>query len=420
MRNRYVALLVLALASLLVLAVTGCGGGTTTTTAAAEGSTTTASGDTGTTTAPASTESTAVAPTGDPIVIGAVLSATGPGSPLGEPERATLKMMETELNNAGGVLGRPVKIVIEDDQTNPKEAVTAVTKLLQQDKAIAVLGSSTSPSTLAIKPITEQAGIPLIALAAANKITEPPIDWTWRAPPRDALAVQKALEYISGVMKLKKIGLLHDENAYGASGAAEIEKRIGDFGLEVVAKESYKTEDTDLTAQLTKIKAANPEVIVVWGTNPGPAVAAKNMKQLGMTQPYVGSHGIANKKFIDLAGAAAEGVIFPAGRLLVPSSFTDPAQKSVVDTFVAAYKEATGQMPPTFAGHAFGGLTLLVNAITKAGSTDAAAVQKALNETRGVATPDGIYNYTTTDHDGLTVDDLTVVKIQNGTWVLAE
>jgi len=160
-------------------------------------------------------------------------------------------------------------------------------------------------------------------------------------------------------------------------------------------------------------------VVVVWGTNPGPAVAAKNMDQLGMTQPFVGSHGIANAKFIELAADSAEGVIFPAGRLLVPESYTDPEQKAQADKFIADYKTATGANPPTFAGHAFGGLTLLMDAITRAGSTDPAAIQKALGETKGVVTPDGIYNYTADNHDGLVADDLTVVQIKGGTWVLA-
>lgn len=413
MKRRHVVLLLVVTLSLFAFGVIGCGGGETTTTAAPP------TDSTDTTVASVSTDTTTGAPSGDPIVFGAVLSATGPGSPLGEPERATLGMMEKAINKAGGVLGRPIKVIIEDDQTNPKEAVTAVNKLLQQDKVVAVLGSSTSASTLAIKPITEAAGIPLMALAASNAITAPPITWTWRAPPRDSLAAQNALTYISKVMKLTKIAVLYDENAYGASGMAEIEKVSPDYGLTIVTKQSYKTDETDLTAQLTKIKAANPEVVVVWGTNPGPAVAAKNMKQLGMTQPFVGSHGIANAKFIELAGDAAEGVIFPAGRLLVPDSFTDPAQKAVVDAFVTAYKTDTGKMPPTFAGHAFGGLTLLIDAITRAGSTDPAAIQTALNETKGVVTPDGIYNYTPENHDGLVADDLTVVQIKGGTWVLA-
>ena len=135
-------------------------------------------------------------------------------------------MLEKQLNDAGGVLGRPLKIVIEDDKSNPKEAVTAANKLLQQDKAIAFIGGDHLPSTLAMKPITAKAGIPQIAMAAANDITDKaPVDWIWRTPPKDALAVQRALEYISNDLKVKKIAVLYDENAFGSSGIAEIEKQ---------------------------------------------------------------------------------------------------------------------------------------------------------------------------------------------------
>ena len=157
-----------------------------------------------------------------------------------------------------------------------------------------------------------------------------------------------------------------------------------------MATESYKTDETDLTAQLTKIKGASPEALIVWGTNPGPAIAAKNMKQLAMDIPYVGSHGIANAKFIELAGDAAEGVVFPAGALLMPSSITDAARKKVTDDFIAAYKAAyNGESPNPYAGYAFEAVSLLVNAITKAGSTDAKAIQTALNATQGFVMPDG-------------------------------
>jgi len=149
-------------------------------------------------------------------------------------------------------------------------------------------------------------------------------------------------------------------------------------------------------------------------------VAAKNMDQLGMDIPYVGSHGIANMTFIDLAGDAAEGVVFPAGKLLIPESITDPAQKEVVDGFIAAFEEATGQKPNTFAGHAFDSVGLLANAIERAGTTEPGDIQKALNETTGWAGPDGIFNYSETNHDGLEVDDLIMVRIENGSWVMAE
>ncbi len=407
-----ISLVVLVAAVLLVaLLAAGCGGETTTTTA----------GDTATTAGATPTTAAAAAPTGDPIVIGAIVSATGPGAALGEQERNTLKMQQDLINAAGGVLGRPLEIVIEDDKSDPKEAVTAANKLLQQDKAVALIASTISSSTLAVKEIAAQKGVPQMAMAAANDITDkPPFEWIWRTPQKDALAVERALGYIANTLKLKKIAVLHDENAFGSSGNAEIAKQAPSFGLEVVATESYKTNDTDMTAQLTKIKGSDPEVLIVWGTNPGPALVAKNMKQLGMTIPYVGSHGIANQTFIKLAGDAAEGVVFPAGRLLVPSSITDPSQKAVTDKFISDYQAAYGSPPNPFAGYAFEAITILADAIKRAGSTDAAAIQAALDSTTGFPGPDGLYNYSKTNHDGLVASDMIMVKIQGGTWVLAE
>jgi branched-chain amino acid transport system substrate-binding protein len=403
-----ICLTALLLVALLAVFAAGCGSKATTTTSAGTG--TTGSG------------TTAAAPTGEAIVIGAIVSATGPNSALGLQERNVLQMMETSINAAGGVLGRPLKLVIEDDTSDAQAAVTAANKLIDQDKAVALIAATGSASTVAVKAITATKGLPQMAMAAANEITDKaPMDWIWRTPQKDSMAAARALTYISGTLKLKKIAVLHDENAFGTSGATEIANTASKYGLEIVATESYKTADTDLTAQLTKIKGANPEAIVVWGTNPGPALAAKNMKQLGMTIPYIGSHGIANATFIKLAGDAAEGVVFPAGKLLVPASITDAAQKKVTDDFIAAYKAAyNGDSPNTFAGYAFEAVDLLVNAIKTAGKTDPAAIQAALNGTQGFVGPDGVYNYSATNHDGLTADDMIMVKIQGGTWVLAE
>jgi branched-chain amino acid transport system substrate-binding protein len=272
-----------------------------------------------------------------------------------------------------------------------------------------------------MKPITAKAEIPQIAMAAANSITdEAPIDWMWRVAPKDNLAVARALTYVSKELKLTKIAVLYDENAFGSSGMAEIERTKAEYGLEIVAKESYKTDEADLTAHLTKIKGANPEVLVVWGTNPGPAVAAKNLKQLGMTIPYVGSHGIANATFIQLAGDAAEGVVFPSNKVLLPESITDPQQKEIVTKFMADYQAKYGSAPNSFAAHAYDGLTVLLEAIKAAKSTEPKAIQAQLDKLTTVPSAGGIFTYTATNHDGLAVSDMIMVKIQGGKWTLAQ
>jgi branched-chain amino acid transport system substrate-binding protein len=398
--------LILLMCLVALFAFTGCGGSSSTTTSQSSTGSTTAAGAT---------------PTGDPVVIGAIVSATGAGAALGEQEKNTLQMMQTVINGSGGILGRPVKIVVEDDKSDPKEAVTAANLLIGQEKAVAILAATTSSSSLAVKAITAAKGMPQMAMAAANDITDTaPAAWIWRTPPKDSLPVARALTYISQTLKVKKIAILHDENAFGSSGAAEIVKTATTYGLEIVGNESYKTNDADLTAQLTKLKGDNPEALVVWGTNPGPALAAKNMKQLSMTIPYIGSHGIANGTFIKLAGAAAEGVVLPASKLLVPASITNADQKKVTEDFIHLYEVQYGQAPNPFAGYAYEAITILADAIKRAGSTDAKAVQTALNATKNFWGPDGAYNYTPTNHDGLVADDMIMAKIQGGAWVLAQ
>jgi branched-chain amino acid transport system substrate-binding protein len=398
-----VALVALCVTALLLAA---CGGGT-------ESTATTGSVD--------GTGTTGVQPQGEAIVVGAIVSATGNNSPLGEPERKVLEMMESTINESGGVLGRPLDIVIEDDKSDAKAAATAATRLIDQEKVVAIIAATGSPSTLAVKEITAAQGLPQVAMAAANDITDKaPMEWIWRTPHKDAMAVARALTYVSETLGVKKIAVLHDENAFGSSGATEIAKRAAEHGLEIVATESYKTDDTDLSAQLTNIRSKNPEALIVWGTGKGPVLAARTMKQLGMTIPFIGSHGIANKSFIENADDAAEGVVFPAGRLLVPSSIQDPDQKEVTDRFIALYQAKYGESPNTFAGYAFEAIALLVNAIEKAGSTEAAAIQTAMNSTQDFPGPDGFYNYSATNHDGLTADDMIMVKIEGGVWVLVK
>lgn len=356
----------------------------------------------------------------EPYKIGVILSATGPAAPLGEPEKNTILMEVEKINKAGGINGHPLEVYIEDDQTDPAKAVDAATKLIEQKKVLALIGGSITPSTLAIMEEIKKAEIPQMAMAAGIPVTSPVNKWVFRTPPSDAIAVARVMEYLTEVLKVKKIAILHDSNAFGTSGANELNSKGPEKGLTVVITEKYNTTDADLTAQLTKIKGTDAEALVVWGTNPGPAVAAKNMKQLGMTIPYVGSHGIANKKFIELGGEAANGVVFPAGKILIPDSIalTSP-QRKVVDTLIDEYRERYGKDPDTFAGHAWDGLYMITGALEKAGA-DKAKLRDEIEKTRSFAGIGGIFTYSPTNHDGITTDDMIMIKVEDGEWTEAK
>lgn len=359
-------------------------------------------------------------PTGSAYKVGVVLSASGPNAPLGQSEQQSLLLLEKQVNANGGINGHPLDIIIEDDASDPAKAATAAAKLINQDQVSALIGSSGTGPTLAIVPVVDKAKVPLISMAAGTKITSPVDPLVFRTPPSDSMAITRVLTYLKNTLKVKKIAILHDSNAFGTGGADELSAKAPKYGITVVARESYGSADTDMTAQLTKIQGTPAQAIVVWGTNPGPASIAKNMQQLGMTIPYIGSHGIANKKFIELAGTAANGVVFPAGKLLVPASIPAGSDWSkAVNDFSAAYKKEYQMDIDTFAAHGYDAGSIIVEAMKKAG-TDSTKLRDQIEQTAGLAGVDGVYTYSPTNHDGLSVADLTMIKINNGAWVEAK
>jgi branched-chain amino acid transport system substrate-binding protein len=359
----------------------------------------------------------AVARAAEPIKIGAIFSVTGPASFLGEPERNTVKMLEADINRSGGVLGRPVEFIVYDDETDATKAVTAVDRLIKKDRVVAVIGPSTSGNTLAIVPKIEEGKIPLISCAAAKKITAPVRPFVFKVAPSDLLAARKIFRDLKK-HNLNKIAILTCSDGYGAGGREDMKEIAPQMGIAIVADEVYGPKDTDMTAQLTKIKGTGAEAIVCWGTNPGPAVVARNRVQLGMKTPLYMSSGVASKKFIELAGAAnAEGILLPAARLIVePQVPANHPQKKVIAHYIREYEGKYKQAVSTFGGHAHDAVGILVQAIGNARSTDPAAIRDALEKVRGFQGTWGEFNFTPEEHTGLTEDAFVMVKIVKGEW----
>lgn len=363
---------------------------------------------------------TGIQPTGEPIKIGAIFSVTGRSAPLGEPEKATAEMMVEQVNAAGGVLGRPVEVIVKDDKSDPTETALAAKDLINTEKVVAIIGPSTTECTMAIVDICEQANVPLISCAAGAPITHPVRKWVFAVPQTDIIAVAKIIDYLKA-KKITKVASIYVSNGYGESGQKQIEEQLPAAGIELLTSETFGGEDTDMTAQVTRIKAKSPEAVICWGTNPGPATVARNMQTLGLKTPLLQSHGVANAKFIELAGDAANGVMLPAGRLIVESEIpAEDRQKSVLSKYSADYTARTGKSVDTFGGHAFDSFSILCEAIKAAGGTDAAAVRDAIEATKEFVGTAGIFTYTPDDHNGLTKDAFVWVKIADGKWLLAE
>ena len=353
----------------------------------------------------------------EPIRIGAIFSVTGPASFLGEPERNTVKMLEEDINQSGGVLGRPVEIIVYDDETDATKALTAFDRLIKKDKVVAVVGPSISGSTLAIVPKVEEAKIPLVSCSAAKKIVDPVKKWVFKTPQSDELAVRKIYQHAKKA-GIRKIAIITASDAYGAAGREELKALAPGFGIAVVADEVFGPKDTDMTAQLTKIKGTDAQAIVCWGTNPGPAVIARNRVQLGIGTPLYMSHGVASPKFIELAGAAnAEGILLPAGRLISePQVPAGQPQKKILAAYIKEYETKFKQPVSTFGGYAYDAIMLVVQAMKNGKSADPAAIRDALEKIKGYHATTGEFNFSEKDHNGLTEEAFVMVRITKGDW----
>ncbi|MEF3698912.1 ABC transporter substrate-binding protein [Desulfolutivibrio sp.] len=352
----------------------------------------------------------------DTVKVGAVLSVTGPASFLGEPEKNTVQMMVDQVNAAGGLLGKKLEVVILDDETDVNKAVLGAQRLIRMDKVVAVMGPTTSGNTLAIMQNVAAAEVPLISFSAAEKIVNPVNPWIFKNPQSDRHAVARILEHAKG-RGYKKIAILTVSDGYGQAGREVLKELVPAGGFELIADEVYGPKDTDMTAQLTKIKAAAPDAIVCWGTNPGPAVVAKNRVQLGMATPLYMSHGVASKKFIELAGEAAEGIMLPAGKLIVASQLPDSdPQKKVLLEYTKQYTEKFNQPVSTFGGHGWDGVMLLAKAVQMGNSAEPKDIRDNLEKIKDFVGIGGVFSFSPTDHNGLDATAFVMIEVAGADW----
>ena len=354
----------------------------------------------------------------DKIKIGAVLAVTGPASFLGDPEAKTLKMLADDINKKGGVLGKQIEIVIYDSGGDAAKAKQFATRLVEDDKVIAQVGGSTTGDTMAMIPVFEDAKLPFISLGGAVAIIEPAKKFVFKTPHTDKMACEKIFEDMKK-RGLTKIGMISGQDAFGKSMQDECKKVIGTYGIEVLADETYGPRDTDMTPQLTNVKAKTGiQAVLNAGFGQGPSIVTRNYKQLGFTVPLYQSHGVASKGFIDAAGEAAEGIRLPAAALLIAEKLPDSdPQKAVVVAYTKAFAEYAKQPVSTFGGHAYDGLNILVEAIKRAGATDGQKVRDEIEKTKGFIGTGGVVNMSPADHMGLDLSAFRMLEIKKGDWV---
>lgn len=354
-----------------------------------------------------------------PIKIGALFAVTGPAAFLGEPERNAAQMVVDEINRGGGIKGRKVELVVYDTSGDATKAKQLVNKLIKNDNVSAIIGPSTTGESMAIIDDVEKAGIPLISCAAGIKITDPVKKWVFKTAQNDTLAVARIYDYLQKHGQTK-VAILTVSDGFGQSGREQLKAQAGKYGMSIVSDDTYGPKDTDMTPQLTKIRGSQAQVLICWGTNPGPAVIAKNVRQLKVKMPVYMSHGVSSKKFIELAGDAAEGIRLPSGKVVVADVLAaSDAQKKSLLAFVNDYKKHFKAEGDHFGGHAWDAVLLLKGAIERGGDTPA-VIRDQLEKTKQFHGIGGTFSFTPQDHAGLGKEAFVLVEVKNRDWVIVK
>jgi len=351
----------------------------------------------------------------EPIRIGAFLSVTGPAAFLGQPEARTLEYYTAQINAAGGVLGRPLQLIQYDVQDDTKRAVTFAKRLIYSDQVDLLIGGTSSGTTLAVIPLAEEAKIPFISLASAIAITEPVKRWVFKTAHTDRLAIRRIYEDLKA-RNLSHLGLLSGSGGFDKSCHANALEQAPNYGITVVADETHGSGDTDMTPQLTRIRAAaGIEAFLYCGFGAPTSIVARNVRQIGLTLPHYQTNGSASEQFIAGAEGAAEGVRLPAAAVLVAEQLADDnPQKAVALAYQTTYREQFKETVSPFGGHAYDALHLALDAIKRAGSTDKEAVRSALEQTRRFIGADGIFTITPSEHMGLDTESFLMVEVRDG------
>jgi branched-chain amino acid transport system substrate-binding protein len=351
------------------------------------------------------------------IKVGALLAVTGPAAFLGAPEARTLEMLVADLNAKGGVAGKKVKLVVKDTAASPEKAISFAKQLIEEEQVFAIIGPSTSGETMAVKSLAEESKTLLLSCAAAQVIVNPVAKYVFKTPQDDASAVTRILQQMKK-MKITKIGLLSSNTGFGKAGKEQVAKLAPQAGIQILVDEVYDKAATDLTAEVTKLKAAGVQAVVNWSIEPAQAIVIKNVRQIGLDVPIFQSHGFGNINYVKAAGAAAEGVIFPAGRLLVADGLpANHPQKALLVSYKKAYEAKYSEDVSTFGGHAYDAFEILVAALKKAGA-DREKVRSAIEGLTGLVGTAGIFNFSPTDHNGLTPEAFEMLTVKGGKFAV--
>jgi len=350
---------------------------------------------------------------GDTITIGQIASLTGNYTPLGKNDKAGAALAVQEINDAGGVLGKKLKIVVRDDKTDPQQAVTAFNELAGQDVS-AFVGSSFSNASLAVLPLANQQKVPYVSTAAADEQIDPPTDFGFMTPPTAGVVAEQLDKYFTANGMTKMAVAYDTKNAFAKSGWDAMKAKAGQYGIDFSDVEKFTTEQSDFNSVLQHVRGSGAQGLMVWATGAPAVTIAKQFATAGMgDMKLVFSHAEASSLFTEPVGAAGDGILVASSLAVIGPDLPDSKLKSTVTAMADPFKKQHGYYPPQFAFDGYGAVKLIAAAIKKAGSTDRQKIADALGSLTQL-TPEGTYHYTSSDHAGLGPDQVAVDVIQGG------
>ncbi len=349
--------------------------------------------------------------------IGAILA--GPSHLLGGPEIRSLEMSVEEINAKGGIGGVPVELILKDSGASPEKAISFARQLIEEEKVFAIIGPSTSGETLKIKKICQQGKTILISCASAELITNPVAPYVFKTAPSDSYAARQIFMTMNK-KNITKIAVLVGNTGFGKAGKRQLEKIAPEYGIKILATEVYDKKSTDLSAIVAKLKTnADIQAVVNWSIVPAQSILAKNIRQAGWDIALFQSHGFANIKYAVAAGAAAEGIMFPASRLMVADVLPEGEQKTFLLNYISRYEAKYNEKVSTFGGHTYDAMQILAKAIEQGGD-DREKVRAAIESIQGMIGTAGVFHFSAQDHSGLGLDAFAMLTVKNGKFVLLE
>jgi branched-chain amino acid transport system substrate-binding protein len=345
---------------------------------------------------------------GDEILVGEYGSLTGTTATFGQSTNNAIQMAFEQINAAGGVLGKKVRVIVEDDQSKPEEAATAVTKLINQNHVVAMLGEVSSSRSLAAAPICQANGVPMISPSSTNPRVTQVGNYIFRVCFIDPFQAEVGARIAWEILHLKKVAILSDvRNDYSVGLQTFFRQTFKGFGGEIVAEQSYSEGDSDFRAQLTQIKSANPEGIYVPGYYTEVGTIARQARELGITVPLMGGDGWDSPRLWEIGGEALNGCYFSNHY-----SVDDPSP--AVQKFVTDYRAKYKQTPDALAALGYDAARILADAMTRAGSTKGDKVRDALSATKDFQ---GVTGTITINKERNAIKPAVVLKIENGKFV---